>query len=271
MTRVVFLHPRTCSPRTIAFCQQWLQAAINGHFNSIEPGKKTQRWPRVTWVDIHETGYECGLDTWQMAMARGRQVSKGHIRGLRPSPGGWRGKSCGSIFFLREDTNVARSVVGIFPSLGCWHGSSRRKDFSSQGRSRGFFHRGDFFFFLPCSLRALFVEILARLPLARKNLPSIYGSEPLLFLFGEGEVNLDREFLKGYPLTGYGYFVAPSLDAHTHLFKWVKERSADLTDFQGKGNPRPEFQLSKCVHLKDNVEIGPEGVRPQSTPFSIAW
>lgn len=104
-----------------------------------------------------------------------------------------------------------------------------------------------------------------KLPMAPKNLPSVYGHEPLPFL--EGEVNLDQEFVRGYPLNGYGYFAIPALDTHTHPSKLVEERSADLADFQGKGIPRPEFHLTKCVHLKDNMDIGPEGVRSE-TPIN---
>lgn len=68
-------------------------------------------------------------------------------------------------------------------------------------------------------------------------------------------------------MSRYGYFAVLALDAHTHPSKWVEERSADLADFQRKGILRPEFHLSKCVHLKDNMDIEPEDVRSE-TPIN---
>lgn len=73
-----------------------------------------------------------------------------------------------------------------------------------------------------------------KLPVALKNLPLVHGREPLPFLYGEGEVNLNREFVRGYSLSGYGYFAIPALDIHTHPSKWVEERSADLRIFKEK-------------------------------------
>lgn len=75
---------------------------------------------------------------------------------------------------------------------------------------------------------------------------------------------MDREFTRSYPLSGYGYFSVLALDAHTHPSEWVEEWSDELTDFQGKGIPKPEFHLNKCAHLKDNMDIGPEGARNET-------
>lgn len=103
---------------------------------------------------------------------------------------------------------------------------------------------------------------LVRLPLARRNLPFTFGRVPLSFLTGDAEVSLDREFVRGYPRMD---MAIPYLNAHTHPPRWVEERSADLADFQGKGNPKPEFNLSKCARLKDNIDIGLESVRCETS------
>lgn len=111
----------------------------------------------------------------------------------------------------------------------------------------------------------LFVEISspARLPLAPRNFTSVCYHEPLPFVYGEWEVDLDRNFTN-YPLSGYCYFSIPTLDAHAHPSRWVEERSVELADFQGKGTPKPEFHLNKCAHLKDNMNIGPESARNET-------
>lgn len=128
---------------------------------------------------------------------------------------------------------MARPVAGIIPSWGDDVASPIAGFFSSQvddmaSPVSGFLLRtaADVTFFSkPHSLYALFAEMGSpvRLPMAHKNLPSIYGSEPLPFLYGEGEVNLDREFVRGCPLSGYSYFVVPTLNTHTHPSKWVEE------------------------------------------------
>lgn len=125
------------------------------------------------------------------------------------------------------------------------------------------FHAREFFFLTHSFLHALFAEMGSpvRLPLALRNFPSIYGREPLPFVYGEGDVNLNREFVRGYPLSGYGCFTVPALDAHAYPSKWVEEWSTELAVFHGKGILKPEFHLNKCVHHKDNMDIGPEGVR----------
>lgn len=46
-----------------------------------------------------------------------------------------------------------------------------------------------------------------RLPLVPRNFPSVFGCELLPFVKGDGDVILDWEFLRGYPLNGYGYFL----------------------------------------------------------------
>lgn len=70
--------------------------------------------------------------------------------------------------------------------------------------------------------------------------------------------------MRDYPLSGYRSFVVSSLGPSTHPPRWVEERVADFADFQGKGNPRPEFNQSECAHLKGNMDIGLEGVRFES-------
>lgn len=124
--------------------------------------------------------------------------------------------------------------------------------------------RGNFFF--NTFLHALFAEMGSpvRLPVAPRNSPSIYGREPLPFVYGEGEVNLNRQFARGYPLSGYGYFTVPALDTHAHPSKWVEEWSTELAVFHEKGISNSEFHLNKCIHLKNNMNIGPEGVRTET-------
>lgn len=71
------------------------------------------------------------------------------------------------------------------------------------------------------------------------------------FSSDNGDVSLDRGFVRGYPLSGYGCFSVSPLDTGTHCPKWVEERAVDLADFQGKGTPKPGFHQSECAHLKD--------------------
>lgn len=46
-------------------------------------------------------------------------------------------------------------------------------------------------------------QIYFRLPLVLEKFPSIFGCEPLPFITDDGNVSLDREFVRGYPLSTY--------------------------------------------------------------------
>lgn len=42
-------------------------------------------------------------------------------------------------------------------------------------------------------------QMPSRLPLVLENYPSLLGLELLMFITVDGDVSLDREFLRGYP------------------------------------------------------------------------
>lgn len=70
--------------------------------------------------------------------------------------------------------------------------------------------------------------------------------------------------MRGYPLSGYGYFPVSPSGPNAHPLKWVDDQATDLVDFQRKGNLVPEFHQSDWAHLKDNMDIGPKDVMCES-------
>lgn len=72
--------------------------------------------------------------------------------------------------------------------------------------------------------------------------------------------DLGRLVSQSHLIRDYGYFVDWPLRACYHLAKWVQTKAEDIVDFKGKGNPALEFQLGICTHLKNDIDLGQEGI-----------
>lgn len=140
----------------------------------------------------------------------------------------------------------------------------------------GYGHTIFFFFWLAYFLIEFLMQVRKmdpQLPIMPEDFPSSADYEPLPFLGTVDATKLRKKVLSGHPLSGYGYFCR-STPASLWSPNWMGESTGvDMSDFQGKGTPKPEFQPSFRTNMKDDISRGHEVFAGESliTTLLMIW